>query len=139
MSVIDTEAKGRLARARALLEADDRATRLTQVYLAADARASAKMDHFVVLPMIVRLRDVTTAPALSRTASLSQMSMDGVGMSIGVGGGGGNGANEWPRMSIPAVHAIADKLSPRHEGAWRFLPCDVWGRPRELPFLGCFD
>ncbi|KAI2630000.1 hypothetical protein GGS21DRAFT_545164 [Xylaria nigripes] len=23
-----------------------------------------------------------------------------------------------------------------HKGAWRFLPCDVWGRPRELPFLG---
>ncbi|KAI0441350.1 hypothetical protein F4803DRAFT_428227 [Xylaria telfairii] len=140
MSVIDTEAKDRLARARARLEADDRATRLTQVYLAADARASAKMDHFVVLPMIVRLREVTTAPALSRTASFSQMSMDGAGMGIGMGGGGGgNGASEWPRMSIPAVHAIADKLSPRHEGAWRFLPCDVWGRPRELPFLGCFD
>ncbi|KAI0451090.1 hypothetical protein F5B21DRAFT_390925 [Xylaria acuta] len=150
MEVIDTEAKDRLAHARALLEADDRATKLTQVYLAADARASAKMDRFVVPPMIVRLRDVTTAsstpaPALSlsRTtpsSSLSRMSMSmngAGGMSLsGGGGGGGNAANEWPRMSIPAVHAIADKLSPRHEGAWRFLPCDVWGRPRELPFLG---
>ncbi|RYC56968.1 hypothetical protein CHU98_g9242 [Xylaria longipes] len=149
MEVVDAEAKDRLARARALLEADDRATKLTQAYLAADARASATMDRFVVLPMIVRLRDVTTGfptptptpiptPTLSRTASsssLSRMSMNSAGMSM-FGGVGGNAASEWPRMSIPAVHAIADKLSPRHEGAWRFLPCDVWGRPRELPFWG---
>ncbi|KAI1416157.1 hypothetical protein F5Y13DRAFT_128301 [Hypoxylon sp. FL1857] len=39
-------------------------------------------------------------------------------------------------LSVPAVHAIADRLSPRHAGAWRFLPCDVWGRRRELEFLG---
>ncbi|KAI1756076.1 hypothetical protein F4782DRAFT_319782 [Xylaria castorea] len=143
IEVIDTEAKERLARARALLEADDRGNKLTQVYLAADARASANMDRFVVPPMIVRLRDVTNAslmlaPALSRTtssSSLSRMSMNNASMTS-FGGVGGNTASEWPRMSIPAVHAIADKLSPRHEGAWRFLPCDVWGRPRELPFLG---
>ncbi|KAI0098704.1 hypothetical protein GGR51DRAFT_537601 [Nemania sp. FL0031] len=150
MAVIDTEARDRLARARALLEADDRSTRLTQVYLAADARATAAMDHFVVPPMIVRLRDATATPPLSRTASSSSLSsasshgsrgkMGGgfaAGMGAGVGMGmGGRNAGEWPRMSIPAVHAIADKLSPRHAGAWRFLPCDVWGRPRELPFAG---
>ncbi|KAI1136149.1 hypothetical protein F5Y05DRAFT_111832 [Hypoxylon sp. FL0543] len=39
-------------------------------------------------------------------------------------------------LSVPAVHAVADRLSPRHAGAWRFLPCDVWGRRRELEFLG---
>ncbi|KAI0479821.1 hypothetical protein F4859DRAFT_477482 [Xylaria cf. heliscus] len=141
------EARDRLAQARALLEADDRATRLTQVYLAAEARASAAMDRFVVPPMMVRLRDVTAATefaalALSRSNMGMGMGMSaGMGMSVGVGVGvnmfgAGSGAAEWPRMSIPAVHAVADKLSPRHEGAWRFLPCDVWGRPRELPFLG---
>ncbi|KAI2464443.1 hypothetical protein F4781DRAFT_439545 [Annulohypoxylon bovei var. microspora] len=39
------------------------------------------------------------------------------------------------RLSVPAIHAVADRLSPRHAGAWRFLPCDVWGRRRELAFL----
>lgn len=149
MAMIDKESKDRLARARILLETDDRANKLTQVYLAADARASAAMDRFVVLPMIVRLRDSTaTQRPLSRTASSSSLSsvsshgsggggsagsrvMSGFG---GVGGFGGASA-EWPRLSIPAVHAIADTLSPRHAGAWRFLPCNVWGRPRELPFL----
>lgn len=23
---------------------------------------------------------------------------------------------------------------PRHKGAWRFSPCDVYGQPKELPF-----
>ncbi|GAW20989.1 hypothetical protein ANO14919_105020 [Xylariales sp. No.14919] len=154
LDVIDTEAQDRLARARALLGADDRANKLTQVYTTAEAQAAASIDHFVIPPMIVRLRDATTAtsfssPALSRTVSsqsLSSSSSRGsrrasksMGMGIGVGGAGGVGGGnkgDWPRLSVPAIHAIADKLSPRHEGAWRFLPCDVWGRPRELPFLG---
>ncbi|KAI1735464.1 hypothetical protein F4680DRAFT_461725 [Xylaria scruposa] len=135
MEVIDTEARDRLARARALLEADDRANKLTQIYSAAETRASAGMDRFVVLPMMVRLRDVTAASLALAPAPLSRMSMSSMSMSA-FGGVGGNTASEWPRLSIPAVHAIADKLSPKHEGAWRFLPCDVWGRPRELPFLG---
>ncbi|TRX93419.1 hypothetical protein FHL15_005694 [Xylaria flabelliformis] len=130
MEVIDTDAKDRLARARTLLEADDRANKLTQIYSAAEARAAASMDRFVVLPMIVRLRDVTaaslplgpasSAPTLSRatsSSSLSRMSLSSMSMSA-FGGVGGNTASEWPRMSIPAVHAIADKLSPRHEGSF---------------------
>ncbi|KAI0406547.1 hypothetical protein F4802DRAFT_558206 [Xylaria palmicola] len=139
VDVVDAEAKDRLTRARALLEADARATKLTRVYRAADARASARMDRFVVPPMIVRLRDVTAPSGPSRLASISPSSRAGMGMGIGMGMAGavgGGSASEWPGLSIPAVHAIADKLSPRHEGAWRFLPCDVWGRPRELPFLG---
>ncbi|KAI1207172.1 uncharacterized protein F4807DRAFT_462902 [Annulohypoxylon truncatum] len=40
------------------------------------------------------------------------------------------------RLSVPAIHAVADRLSPRHAGAWRFLPCDIWGRRRGLEFLG---
>ncbi|KAI0536978.1 hypothetical protein GGR58DRAFT_371136 [Xylaria digitata] len=160
LDVIDTEAKDRLARARALLEADDRANKLTQVYASAEAQAAAAIDHFVVPPMIVRLRDATAisysssysasfsalpSPALSRTpSSLSLSSVSSRGSrrgskgfgGISAGGVGGGNKGDWPRLSVPAVHAVADKLSPRHEGAWRFLPCDVWGRPRELPFLG---
>ncbi|TGJ82232.1 hypothetical protein E0Z10_g6534 [Xylaria hypoxylon] len=151
LDVIDREAKDKLARARALLEADDRINKLMQVYTTADTHAAVSIDHFVIPPMIVRLRDSTasSSPALSRTASsmsLSSSSSFGsrkgsksMGMGMGMGGNGGVGGGnkgDWPRMSVPAIHAIADKLSPRHEGAWRFLPCDVWGRPRELPFLG---
>ncbi|KAI0812153.1 hypothetical protein GGR55DRAFT_614670 [Xylaria sp. FL0064] len=162
MSVIDKDAKARLAQARALLEADDRANKLTQIHAAADARAAAGMDPFVILPMIVRLRDSTTttptstmtppfspssSSSVSRVPSSSSLSSSndssrGVSMGMGINAGGvgtGTGAGdkgEWPRMSVPAIHAVADKLSPRHAGAWRFLPCDVWGRPRELPFLG---
>ncbi|KAF2965521.1 hypothetical protein GQX73_g8038 [Xylaria multiplex] len=158
LDVIDTEAKDKLARARALLEADDRANKLTQIYASAEAQAAAAIDHFVVPPMIVRLRDATAtsysaasscfsalpSPALSRTPSslsLSSVSSRGSrraskGFGSAAGGVGGGNKGDWPRLSVPAVHAVADKLSPRHEGAWRFLPCDVWGRPRELPFLG---
>ncbi|KAI8624472.1 hypothetical protein F5Y19DRAFT_316753 [Xylariaceae sp. FL1651] len=141
----DTDVNEHRARARALLEADERANRLMPVYLAADAQASATMDRFVVPPMIVRLRDITFSPSLSSSSSsssLSQYSPGGGavrgtgsmnGMGVGIGGGS---SSDWPRLSVLAIHAIADKLSPRHAGAWRFLPCDVWGRPKELAFLG---
>ncbi|KAH8666811.1 hypothetical protein BX600DRAFT_282043 [Xylariales sp. PMI_506] len=88
-------------------EAERRAGRLLQLYLAAEAEASNAMDRLIVPPMVVRLRDATF-----------------------------EGGNSWPGLSVLAVHAIADRLSPAHAGAWRFLPCDVWGRPRELEFLG---
>ncbi|KAJ3576970.1 hypothetical protein NPX13_g3534 [Xylaria arbuscula] len=155
LETIDREAKDRLARARALLEADERANKLTQVYTAAETRAAASMDSFVIPPMIVRLRDATSSTSLSSSSSFSPMSSShhsragsrnsglsfGTGMGTGGMGGlttnvGGGNKGDWPRFSVPAIHAIADKLSARHEGAWRFLPCDVWGRPRELPFLG---
>ena len=144
LETIDREAKDRLARARALLEADERANKLTQIYAAAEAKAATSIDHFVIPPMIVRLRDATMAMHIPSPSSfsLSNHSRRGsrsMGVSTGMGGnsnvGGGN-KGDWPRFSVPAIHAIADKLSARHEGAWRFLPCDVWGRPRELPFLG---
>ncbi|KAI0387087.1 hypothetical protein F5Y04DRAFT_76496 [Hypomontagnella monticulosa] len=89
-----------------------RATLLTQTYLSAEASFSARMDRFTIPPMVVRLRDVTAD----------------------VGGGEGGGGS-WPRLSVPALHAVADRLSARHAGAWRFLPCDVWGKPRELEFI----
>jgi hypothetical protein len=154
LDTLDTNSHNRLAKARALLEADARANKLMKTYLAADSRQAATMDRFVVLPMIVRLRDVTfvspsllllhhnsaSSPSLASGAGNVSgggrgMMIVGAGAGAGAGAGGGN-MTAWPRMSIPAVHAVADKLSPRYEGAWRFLPCDVWGRPRELPFLG---
>ncbi|KAI0522013.1 hypothetical protein F5B22DRAFT_643594 [Xylaria bambusicola] len=138
LDTIDREAKNRLARARALLAADDRANKLTKVYAAADAQAATTIDHYVIPPMIVRLRDstITTSYSAGHSRTGSRSMGLGIGTGPGTGGGvGGGNKGDWPRLSVPAVHAIADKLSPRHEGAWRFLPCDVWGRPRELPFL----
>lgn len=89
--------------------AAQRANLLTQTYLSAEASFTANMDRFTIPPMVVRLRDVTYAD--------------------GSEGGG------WPRLSVPALHAVADRLSAKHAGAWRFLPCDVWGKPRELQFV----
>lgn len=88
-----------------------KSTLLTKTHLATTTSFSASLDPFTALPMIVRLRDIT---------------YDGRTHDGGV----------WPRLSVPALHAIADRLSPKHAGSWRFLPCDVWGRPRELEFLG---
>ncbi|KAI1501490.1 hypothetical protein F5X99DRAFT_409074 [Biscogniauxia marginata] len=93
----------------AAASADVRANALLRVYLGCAARASDALDRPVAAPMIVGLRDATFEAGRGR---------------------------DWPRLSVPAVHAIADRLAPRHAGAWRFLPCDVWGRPRELGFLG---
>ncbi|KAI1105143.1 hypothetical protein F4804DRAFT_154181 [Jackrogersella minutella] len=87
-------------------ESDSRGTSLSQAWRAAEAALAEKSDRYTVPPMAMRLRDA------------------------GFDGGGG------PQLSVPAVHAVADRLSPRHAGAWRFLPCDVWGRPRGLEFLG---
>ncbi|KAI1762621.1 hypothetical protein GGR53DRAFT_413168 [Hypoxylon sp. FL1150] len=85
-----------------------RANKLTQTHVSCETALADRADRFVVPPMVTRLRDVTYE--------------------------GGNGGT-WPRLSVPALHAVADRLSPRHAGAWRFLPCDVWGRPRELGFV----
>ncbi|KAI1468120.1 uncharacterized protein F4812DRAFT_391475 [Daldinia caldariorum] len=68
------------------------------------------LDPYTSLPMLVRLRD----------ASYDARPGDG---------------HPWPRLSVPALHAVADRLSAPHRGCWRFLPCDVWGRPAESAFL----
>ncbi|KAI1495071.1 hypothetical protein F5X96DRAFT_690830 [Biscogniauxia mediterranea] len=85
------------------------ANALMRVYAACAARAADALDRPAAAPMIVGLRDATYEAGRGR---------------------------DWPRLSVPAAHAVADRLAPRHAGAWRFLPCDVWGRPRELGFLG---
>ncbi|KAI1260896.1 hypothetical protein F5Y18DRAFT_431682 [Xylariaceae sp. FL1019] len=120
-----------------LIEADDRANRLLQLYLSTEGRASAAMDRYLVPPMILRLRDVTFLPAPSSIDGSPSGGTAGAAKGSVFGGGSGSvggSTSDWPRLSVPAIHAIADKLSPKHAGAWRFLPCDVWGRPRELPF-----
>ncbi|KAH7026411.1 uncharacterized protein B0I36DRAFT_330599 [Microdochium trichocladiopsis] len=78
--------------------------RLMQCWQACDSQSSQSMDRFVIPPMMVRCRDVTYEDA----------------------------GHDWPGLPVPQVHAIADRLSRTHKGAWRFLPCDVWGRPVEL-------
>ncbi|KAI1641392.1 hypothetical protein F4809DRAFT_7225 [Biscogniauxia mediterranea] len=85
------------------------ANALLRAYAACAARAADALDRPAAAPMIVGLRDATYEAGRGR---------------------------DWPRLSVPAAHAVADRLAPRHAGAWRFLPCDVWGRPRELGFLG---
>lgn len=92
---------------------------LSQSHLSFTATHNTTMDRFTVLPMLMHSRDITYE--------------NGSG---GRGGGRVEGKNDWPGLSVPAVHAVADRLAPKHAGAWRFLPCDVWGRPRELVAFG---
>ncbi|KAH9892357.1 hypothetical protein F4778DRAFT_784720 [Xylariomycetidae sp. FL2044] len=130
-----------------------RANDLLQVYLAAEAAFNNAMDRHVVPPMIVRLRDVTyETPGFgssvgvvgekgmerskSKSKSRNRNRDAYYRMRASPAGGLGVGAGRWPRLTVPAVHAVADVLSRKHRGSWRFLPCDVWGRPRELGWVG---
>ncbi|KAK9415083.1 hypothetical protein SUNI508_01931 [Seiridium unicorne] len=88
-------------------EAQSKAGKISQIYRQLDKEANDAMDQKIVPPMLVRMRDTTF-----------------------------EGGNNWPGLSLVAVHTIADRLSKTHAGAWRFLPSDVWGKPKELPFLG---
>ncbi|ETS78109.1 hypothetical protein PFICI_10171 [Pestalotiopsis fici W106-1] len=88
-------------------EAKFKAGRISQIYRKIDKEASGAMDMHIVPPMLMRMRDTTSA-----------------------------GGRNWPGVSLIALHTIDKTLSRTHAGAWRFLPCDVWGKPRELPFLG---
>lgn len=102
---------GMLQRMREFCEGpggEERAQGLLRVYQASQAEA-AKQDKFLVPPMVMGLRDKTYE----------------------------NG-NEWPKIPGGAVSefVIAHVLSVKHRGTWRFLPCDHWGRPRPLAFLG---
>ncbi|KAI1812636.1 hypothetical protein GGS20DRAFT_522869 [Poronia punctata] len=118
-------------------QAEARSAALMQTYLTLETRFSSTLDHFVVFPMIVRLRDVTFPTTITTTSSSSSSSSPASSISsrssssssslagTGIGVGGGGGGENWPRLSIPAIHAIADRLSPKYSGSWR---------PRELPF-----
>jgi hypothetical protein len=88
-------------------QGDEKAQGLLKVYQASQAKAG-KQDKFVVPPMVMGLRDKTY-----------------------------EGGNDWPKIpgGAAAELIVASVLSLKNRGAWRFLPCDHWGRPRPLAFL----
>ncbi|KAI0174921.1 hypothetical protein BJ166DRAFT_575081 [Pestalotiopsis sp. NC0098] len=88
-------------------EARLKAGRISQIYRKIEKEAGAAMDLHIVPPMLMRMRDTTSG-----------------------------GGNDWPGVPLIALHTIDKTLSGTHAGAWRFLPCDVWGKPRQLLFLG---
>ena len=45
------------------------------------------------------------------------------------------GGNTFPDLPWGMEYAINYWFSRRRKGAWRFCPCDFWGRPRELVML----
>ncbi|KAH8897134.1 hypothetical protein GQ53DRAFT_837845 [Thozetella sp. PMI_491] len=85
---------------------EKKAQELLRVYKTCEAEAG-KQDKFVVPPMVMGLRDKTYE--------------------------GGEG---WPQIpgGVVTESVIACVLSLKNKGAWRFLPCDHWGRPRPLAF-----
>lgn len=87
-------------------QSEVRSIALWQAYQQLEKELQSLTDYFVVPPMMIRLRDSTF-----------------------------EGGNNWPKLSVLAVHQIADRLSPAHAGAWRFLPCTVWGKPQPLAFF----
>lgn len=48
--------------------------------------------------------------------------------------GGKNGL--WPAFPFFVPYMVKYWYMKKHAGAWRFCPCDVFGQPRELQFLG---
>ncbi|KAH7312948.1 hypothetical protein BKA65DRAFT_149307 [Rhexocercosporidium sp. MPI-PUGE-AT-0058] len=42
----------------------------------------------------------------------------------------------WPPFPFFVPYLVKFWYMRKHSGAWRFSPCDVFGRPRELEFLG---
>ena len=46
------------------------------------------------------------------------------------------GGNDWPVMPPLSAWFVHYFFASKYAGAWRFLPCDTWGRPRELAFGG---
>ncbi|KAJ5619688.1 hypothetical protein N7510_003672 [Penicillium lagena] len=77
---------------------------LLKVYKQCVASA-AKQEKQVVPPMVLGLRDVTF-----------------------------EGGSQWPALPPLAEWVINYLFARRHAGAWRFLPCDMWGKPRPLAF-----
>lgn len=91
-------------------QGEARSVALLQSYQQLERELQSSTDHLIVPPMMIRLRDSTF-----------------------------EGGSDWPKLSVLAVHQIADRLSAAHAGAWRFLPCTVWGKPRPLPFFDAGD
>ncbi|PWY69072.1 hypothetical protein BO70DRAFT_374227 [Aspergillus heteromorphus CBS 117.55] len=77
---------------------------LLGVFRECEAEAG-KQDKHVIPPMVLGLRDVTF-----------------------------EGGNKWPCLPPLAEWLVFYVLARKHSGAWRFLPCCTWGKPRRLPF-----
>ncbi|KAJ5371770.1 hypothetical protein N7517_003776 [Penicillium concentricum] len=77
---------------------------LMKVYKSCVAEAT-KQDKQVVPPMVLGLRDVTF-----------------------------EGGNQWPSLPPMAGWVINYFFARKHSHAWRFLPCNGWGKPRRLAF-----
>ncbi|KAE9380370.1 hypothetical protein N431DRAFT_540002 [Stipitochalara longipes BDJ] len=45
------------------------------------------------------------------------------------------GGNSFPPLPAPIPYAIKYWFGRSHSGAWRFNPCDFWGKPQPLPML----
>jgi hemerythrin-like domain-containing protein len=45
------------------------------------------------------------------------------------------GGNEFPPLPAPIPYAIKYWFGRSHSGAWRFNPCDFWGKPQPLLML----
>jgi hemerythrin-like domain-containing protein len=80
--------------------------KLLEVYQRCEAEAG-KQDKSVVPPMVLGLCDKTF-----------------------------QGGNNWPKMPMGSAYLVHYLLVRKHSGAWRFLPCDTFGQPRPLAFLG---
>ncbi|KAF1957228.1 hypothetical protein CC80DRAFT_411683 [Byssothecium circinans] len=80
------------------------AGQILTVYKQCEAEAG-KQDKNVVPPMVLGLCDKTF-----------------------------QGGNEWPKMPWGSAYIVHYLFARKHRGAWRFLPCDTWGQPRELLF-----
>ncbi|KAF2188482.1 hypothetical protein K469DRAFT_748294 [Zopfia rhizophila CBS 207.26] len=79
---------------------------LLEIYQKCEADAG-KQDKSVVPPMVLGLCDKTF-----------------------------QGGNDWPKMPIGSAYIVHYIFGRKHRGAWRFLPCDTWGTPKALGFLG---
>lgn len=82
------------------------ATGLSKVYSECESYAMSSQSKFVVPPMVMGLCDRTY-----------------------------EGGNDWPKMPAIADYVINYVFAWGNQGAWRFLPCDHYRRPRELAFL----
>ncbi|KAJ5272979.1 hypothetical protein N7478_008104 [Penicillium angulare] len=77
---------------------------LLRVYKGCEAEAG-KQDKNVIPPMVLGLRDITF-----------------------------EGGNQWPKLPPLSTYFVHYLLARKNAGAWRFLPSDAWGNPRQLEF-----
>ncbi|KAF2732827.1 hypothetical protein EJ04DRAFT_553823 [Polyplosphaeria fusca] len=84
----------------------EHAGRLLEVWREGEKKAETQ-DKAVVPPMVLGLRDTTF-----------------------------EGGNDWPKMPPGSAFIVNWVFGWKYAESWTFLPCDVYGRPRALRFLG---